>query len=116
MGPIESARTPGAPTSQPQSKNLLPHRNPKRETEHPAKDRIFDAYYRGGDSEQREKFPGLGVGLAISKKVVELHKGKIWVENKPTIGNCFAFSLPILHQRESELNSFAPIIGGENLD
>jgi len=61
--------------------------------------RLFDAYYRGEDVGKRERFSGLGLGLTISKKIVELHRGEIWVESKLGKGNIFAFSLPVLDQR-----------------
>ncbi len=61
--------------------------------------RLFDAYYRGEDVGKRERFSGLGLGLAISKRIVELHQGKIWVESKPGKSNTFAFSLPVFEQR-----------------
>jgi len=57
------------------------------------KKKIFDPYYRSEDATKRERFPGLGLGLFISKKIVELHQGEIWVENKSGKGNVFAFSL-----------------------
>lgn len=38
---------------------------------------------------------GSGLGLSISKKFVELHDGKMWVESKPGEGSIFSFSLPI---------------------
>jgi signal transduction histidine kinase len=59
------------------------------------KAKLFDPYYRGEDAEKRNQFPGLGLGLAIAKKIVELHQGKIWIESKKTKGNIFAFSLPV---------------------
>lgn len=42
-----------------------------------------------------KKTEGTGLGLAISKKIIELHKGKIYVESKEGIGSSFSFELPI---------------------
>lgn len=39
-------------------------------------------------------YHGTGLGLPISKKLVEMQKGRIWVENKPFGGACFSFTLP----------------------
>ncbi|MFH1382651.1 MAG: ATP-binding protein [Chloroflexota bacterium] len=60
------------------------------------KSKLFQPYYRGEDAERRIRIPGLGLGLVIAKRIVELHHGRIWVETTPGKGNIFAFSLPAL--------------------
>jgi signal transduction histidine kinase len=54
--------------------------------------RLFKPYSRL--SSDRQRHPGLGLGLALAKQVVELHGGKIWVESEPGKGSTFSFSLP----------------------
>ena len=54
---------------------------------------LFEPYYRA--EADRDLFPGMGLGLALSKQIVEMHGGKIWVESQPGKGSIFAFSLPL---------------------
>jgi len=55
--------------------------------------RLFKPYIR--PSADRKHHPGLGLGLALTKQVVELHGGRIWVESELGKGSTFAFSLPL---------------------
>ena len=55
--------------------------------------RVFDRLYQVTD-EKEKTFPGLGMGLYISKEIVKRHKGTIWVESQKGHGSTFFFSLP----------------------
>jgi signal transduction histidine kinase len=53
---------------------------------------IFESFYRGEKSRSR-KTGGAGLGLAISKGIIQAHGGKIWVESTPGEGTSFIFRL-----------------------
>ncbi|MEC4991107.1 MAG: SpoIIE family protein phosphatase, partial [Oscillatoria sp. PMC 1068.18] len=55
---------------------------------------IFESFQQGDGSTAREH-GGTGLGLAVTKKLVELQKGEIWVESKLNQGSKFTFTLPI---------------------
>jgi len=62
--------------------------------------RLFKPYHRV--EQDRQRFPGLGLGLAVSKQIVEAHGGKIWLSSELGRGSIFSFSLP-LRSGEPEL-------------
>jgi hypothetical protein len=59
-----------------------------------AKALIFDRLYQDPDSIDNSR-AGLGLGLFISREIVRLHEGRIWVFSEPGQGSTFTFTLPI---------------------
>jgi signal transduction histidine kinase len=57
-------------------------------------DKVFQRYERFG-RDATTKIMGTGLGLPISRQIVELHKGRIWVESEEGNGSTFSFSIPI---------------------
>ena len=57
---------------------------------------MFDKFYQVGATTKGVR-EGTGLGLAITKRLVEEHGGKIWVESQPGKGSRFTFTMPLEH-------------------
>jgi PAS domain S-box-containing protein len=55
--------------------------------------KLFQPYHRV--QQDRQRFPGIGLGLAVCKQIIEAHKGKIWVTSQTGQGSTFSFHIPI---------------------
>lgn len=68
------------------------------------RDKIFEEFYRIGD-ELAGRAKGSGLGLSISKKIVEAHGGRIWAESDIGKGSTFFFTLPKKPAREQQTDA-----------
>lgn len=56
--------------------------------------RVFETFHQVDGSSSR-KAGGLGIGLSLARHIVELHKGRLWVESEVGVGSTFTVALPV---------------------
>ncbi|NJO89941.1 MAG: hypothetical protein HC831_14065 [Chloroflexia bacterium] len=64
---------------------------------------IFERFYRAGSQKESE---GSGIGLSLTKELVELHNGEILVESEPGEGTTFTVILPAIRQNTTALKEY----------
>ncbi len=66
------------------------------------RERIFESFQQGGRGSSREE--GTGLGLTLSRRIVELLGGRMWLETEVGVGSTFGFSLPA-RERDGDARS-----------
>lgn len=73
---------------------------------------IFETFHQVDNSYSRQH-QGTGLGLALTRKLIEMHGGTIWVESQPNVGSTFTFQLPrinVMNGKSTESNPSAAIV------
>ncbi|MGD1918744.1 MAG: ammonium transporter [Pleurocapsa sp.] len=71
------------------------------------RDRIFDSFIQGEGSTAR-KYGGVGLGLSVTKKLIEFHGGNIELKSKVGEGSVFSFTMPISHGEDEIAEEISP--------
>jgi two-component system sensor histidine kinase KdpD len=66
---------------------------------------IFEKFTRG---QKENSTPGVGLGLAIARAIIEAHHGRIWAEQSPQGGARFVFVLPLQNPPAMNHNTLLP--------
>ena len=71
--------------------------------------KLFKEFVRIKDNDvSGKKVPGIGLGLSIVKRIVEMHRGKVFLKSKPESGSTFGFDLPVCADGDAP-SIFTPI-------
>lgn len=58
---------------------------------------VFDKFYQVTETKDYARKSGTGLGLTITKEIIQLHGGQVWVESGPGKGSTFVLTLPVCH-------------------
>lgn len=77
--------------------------------------RLFEAFYRV-DNQMTRAVPGTGLGLYITKSIIEMHGGAIQLESEPGRGTTVSFALPcVMHSAAMPANEAEPVLSRSRL-
>ena len=75
--------------------------------------RIFDSFQQGGRAARQVE--GTGLGLTLTKRIVELHGGRLWLASEVGHGSTFGFAIPLAPERRRGPVALGPV-GGAGSD
>lgn len=66
------------------------------------RERIFDKFYTANEN---QALAGAGLGLFVCRELVQLHGGRIWVEDRMGGGSRFCFTIPLAYEESTDVES-----------
>ncbi len=70
------------------------------------RERIFESFQQGGRGVAREE--GTGLGLTLTRRIIELFDGRLWLESEVDVGSTFGFAIPVRRRAGAGSESGAP--------